>query len=320
LRGRLSNIEALLLELREQNVSSGKHARRPAPNRPANSTDTDEEGSVSDAAIHPAILAKRGFSEDEVYLGGNSVPAMVTALANEQNSDIETQNLLERSVLPIFGLDNDSATYPFVDLWGIPHGSFQRIELLCKLLPATDGECIQIFKLYRDTAHVIFPGIVDIAEFESDMLEFLRTRSTTSLRVGVGPLAVQTVFGKNLHWLGLLFAALGSGVQCSDLPRKERQMKSQVYVCCAYECLRIVNYYTQTTLEDLQILLILGNVISNNMNAGTSWSLLGGLELVRKPERQYLIKFRFNHSTCPEHWDSLRSTIRRSESATDQTQ
>lgn len=83
------------------------------------------------------------------------------------------------------------------------------------------------------------------------------------------------VYGKSLSWLGLLFATLGSGIQSSELPRKERQMKSQVYVCCAYECLRIVNYYTQTTLEDLQVLLVLGKVISNNMNAGTSWSLLG---------------------------------------------
>jgi hypothetical protein len=32
-----------------------------------------------------------------------------------------------------------------------------------------------------------------------------------------------------LHWLGLLFATLASGFQCSDLPRKERQIKSQVY-------------------------------------------------------------------------------------------
>ncbi|KIV99253.1 uncharacterized protein PV09_09024 [Verruconis gallopava] len=271
LQQRLVNIESLLVELKEAKTSTGAKSRRLGQSR----LEADEDSSVSDTTVNPAILAKRGFSDDAVYLGGNSVPAMVTALANEQHSDLEVQNLLSKSVLPIFGLDNDSATYPFVDLWGIPHGSFQRIELLCKLLPATDGECIRIFKLYRDTPHVIFPGVVDIAEFESDLLDFLRTRATTSLTLGVGPLATQVVFGKSLHWLGLLFAILGSGIQSSELPRKERQMKSQVYVCCAYECLRIVNYYTQTTLEDLQILLVLGKIISNNMNAGTSWSLLG---------------------------------------------
>jgi len=55
-------------------------------------------------------------------------------------------------------------------------------------------------------------------------------------------------------------------------------------VCCAYECLRIINYLSHSTLVDIQTLLILGNVISNNMNAGVAWSFLGtpflGLEWI----------------------------------------
>ena len=46
-------------------------------------------------------------------------------------------------------------------------------------------------------------------------------------------------------------------------------------VCCAYECLRIVNYLSCCQLDDIQNLLVLGNVISNSMNAGVAWSLLG---------------------------------------------
>ena len=151
---------------------------------------------------------------------------------------------------------------------------------------------IQLFKQYQDTAHVIYPGIIDIVGFESDLLDFLRQRSNSALTVQPGPLTTQMVYGKDLHWLGLLFAALASATQCSDLPRKERQMKSQVYgrydvgsrlcmrlifiaVCCAYECLRIINYLSRATLIDLQTLLVLGKVISNNMNAGVAWSLLG---------------------------------------------
>jgi hypothetical protein len=182
LQDRLSNIESLLLEARERTLALPP-IRRSENSR---SNETDEEGSVSDTQANPAILARRALSSNAVYLGGNSVPAMVTALATEQNSHIEVQNLLSKSVLPIFGLDNDSATYPFVDLWGVPHGSPQRIELLCKLLPSTDGECIRVFKLYRDTPHVIFPGVVDIMEFESDLLGFLRTRSTSPLTVNAG--------------------------------------------------------------------------------------------------------------------------------------
>lgn len=50
---------------------------------------------------------------------------------------------------------------------------------------------------------------------------------------------------------------------------------SRVLVCCAYECLRIINYLSHSTLYDIQNLLVLGNVISNNMNAGVTWCLLG---------------------------------------------
>ena len=107
LQNRLSNIENLLLEVRER-AAIIPQTRRSDQSR---SNETDEEGSVSDQG-NPAILARRAFSSNAVYLGGNSVPAMVTALATEQNSDIEVQSLLSKSVLPIFGLDNDSATYP----------------------------------------------------------------------------------------------------------------------------------------------------------------------------------------------------------------
>jgi hypothetical protein len=46
------------------------------------------------------------------------------------------RDLLGKSILPFFGLDNQRTTYPFVDLWGLPHGSSSRIDELCRLLPA----------------------------------------------------------------------------------------------------------------------------------------------------------------------------------------
>ena len=46
-------------------------------------------------------------------------------------------------------------------------------------------------------------------------------------------------------------------------------------VCCAYECLRIINYLSRAQLLDIQNLLVIGNVLSNNMNAGVAWTLLG---------------------------------------------
>ncbi|KAF2404068.1 hypothetical protein EJ06DRAFT_535462 [Trichodelitschia bisporula] len=248
-----------------------------APGPPA--TDVESPASPSSSSrggdIAQGMHTNNDLTGETVYLGGNSVPAMVMALGRGANGGASTlRELLGRSVLPVFGLDNESATYPFVDLWGLPHGSVVRIEELCKLVPS-DADCLQYFKHYQDTAHVLFPGVVDVAQFESDLMAFLNNRAESPLMLTGDELAKQKVFGMSLNWLGLLFATLASGCQCSGMSRKERQLTSQVYVCCAYECLRIINYLSHSTLVDIQNLLVIGNVISNNMNAGVAWSFLG---------------------------------------------
>jgi Fungal Zn(2)-Cys(6) binuclear cluster domain len=164
---------------------------------------------------------------EEVYVGSNSVPAMALALSRADGNQA-VQELLGKSVLPIFALDNESATYPFVDLWGVPHGSTRRLELLGSVLPS-DSDCHHIFRQYRDTAYVIYPVIVDIDQFEGQLTEFLTQRRAGFKFSQDSGLPDQLVFGKSVHWLGLLFALLASGFQSSDLPRKERNAKSQVY-------------------------------------------------------------------------------------------
>lgn len=99
-------------------------------------------------------------------------------------------------------------------------------------------------------------------------------------------------FGMDLAFLSLLFAVLASGSQLSDNPENERELTSWVYgtshsaktwkicadlapVSCAYQCLRMLNYVSQPTVEVIQILLIISNVLSYNMNAGASYTLLG---------------------------------------------
>jgi hypothetical protein len=167
------------------------------------------------------------FTGQTVHLGGNSVPAMVVALGRGSGEDA-MRELVGKSILPLFGLDNQSATYPFVDLWGLPQGSSSRIDELCRLLPA-DADCLQYFRQYRDTAHVLYPGVVDIYKFESDLTHFLINRANQATNMLGESLTEQNVYGKDLHWVGLLFAMLASGCQCSGLPRKERQLTSQVY-------------------------------------------------------------------------------------------
>ena len=284
---RLSTIEQSIQELRDDLRYFIGGQTRPAGLSEPFPIDAGDRSSNSDPAAL-GMHTSSAITGETVHLGGNSVPAMVLALTTNSNEDT-IRNLSGRSVLPLFGLDNETATYPFVDLWGMPHESAARIDGLCRLLP-NDADCLQYFRQYRDTAHVLFPGVVDIAQFESDLTHFLITRAAAGNRPPGDAATEQNLYGKSLHWVGLLFATLASGCQCSSAPRKERQLTCQVYgknnksfkrctnislVCCAYECLRIINYLSHSTLYDIQNLLVLGNVISNNMNAGVTWCLLG---------------------------------------------
>lgn len=189
----------------------------------------ERSGISQEPLSESGISAEDNPTRNPVYIGAHSVPAMVVALTTEDNGHNTTKEILGKSMLPVFGLDNESVTYPFVDLWGIPHGSLKRIDLLCNLLPPTDAEIMQTFKQYKDTSHVIYPGIVDIAQFECDLLDFLRSRSLAKTNGQPHSPMGNNIYGKDLHWIGLLFSAMASGVQCMDIAWEERQTKSQVY-------------------------------------------------------------------------------------------
>ena len=220
------------------------------------------------------IHTRNKITGESVHIGGSSVPAMIMTLGRDTNG-ATAKEVLGKDILPLFGLDNESATYPFVDLWGLPHGSMTRVHELCKAIP-NDSECLNFFRYYKDTSHVVYPGNVDINKFESDLLMFLINRASLQPNTdGDNGVNEQSIYGKSVVWVGLLFAALASGCQCSSLPRKERELTSSVFACCSFECLRFTNFLTYATIESIQTLLVLGNVVSNNMNAGVAWSLLG---------------------------------------------
>jgi hypothetical protein len=148
-------------------------------------------------------------------------------MRNGGNTDItEAQEVLGKSILPMFGLDNESATYPFVDLWGLPHGSLARAQELAKALPS-DTQSLSFFRYYRDMAFVIYPGLAQLELFEEELNQFLVVRAANDA-AGEG-VTEQQVHGQDFHWLGLLFAVLASGAQSSQMQRKERELTSQVY-------------------------------------------------------------------------------------------
>jgi hypothetical protein len=82
------------------------------------------------------IHAPNTLGEGTVHLGSRSVLAYI--LNNKSGSD-QLQALLEGGILPKLGLDNESATYPFVDLWSSDMSTFD-ISAVCSALP-TDQQC-----------------------------------------------------------------------------------------------------------------------------------------------------------------------------------
>jgi hypothetical protein len=89
------------------------------------------------------------------------------------------------------------------------------------------------------------------------------------------PLNPNNPMGISLSYLALVFAVLASGAQSTRISAKERELTSQVYVCCSYQALRMGNFLTHPSLETIQALLIITNVLSYNMNPGVAYIFLG---------------------------------------------
>lgn len=69
-----------------------------------------------------------------MHLGSRSVLAYMMGLGRTQTAQDTAKSLLEENILPKLGLDNESATYPFVDLWSYG-SSMQDVHGLCKAIP-----------------------------------------------------------------------------------------------------------------------------------------------------------------------------------------
>jgi hypothetical protein len=233
---KIDNIEHGLQSVRHDIAArSFPRSKRAAQDKDDQSPVPDDTAS-DDAGLLPpdgGVHSRHPVTGEHVFLGPNSVPAMAMALSQQSANgpSCTVRDLLDKSVLPIFTLENESTTYPFVDLWGLPHASPVRIEKLCAMLPS-DSECLQCVRQYRDTAHVLFPGIVNMQQFEVEVTRFLITRTSQATDADKPALTEQGIYGKSVHWLGLLFACLASGYQCCNTSRRERQLTSQVYGKC----------------------------------------------------------------------------------------
>jgi hypothetical protein len=74
---------------------------------------------------------------------------------------------------------------------------------------------------------IIYPGIANLEALEQELTDFLIARAASA--GSLDGVTEQRIYGQTYYWLAMLFSVLGSGAQCSAMPRRERELTSQVY-------------------------------------------------------------------------------------------
>lgn len=85
------------------------------------------------------IHAPNDLGNGTVHLGSRSLVAYMMGLGRSKASQDAAKTILEDSILPKLGLDNESTLYPFVDLWSTEATAFD-VTGLCQALPE-DVQC-----------------------------------------------------------------------------------------------------------------------------------------------------------------------------------
>ncbi|KAJ5473163.1 hypothetical protein N7475_002729 [Penicillium sp. IBT 31633x] len=246
------------------------HSTRKPPEPEPAPEPTKRKCSTRSEGVYGSNVLKTGA----VHLGARS--ALVDILDNSKTSEDTAQALPQEDLLAELALGNESVAYPFVDLWSSDPFTF-NIAGVCAVLP-DDGQCLQFLAFYQNIGSVLYPVLSDISLLERQTKRLLDNRRRAGGVYKADANGLVKPFGMDLTFLSLLFAVLASGCQLSDISERDRELTSWVYVSCAYQCLRMLNYVAQPTVEVIQILLIISNVLSYNMNAGASYTLLGMTE------------------------------------------
>jgi hypothetical protein len=141
------------------------------------------------------------------------------------------------------------------------------------------------WQIYQACVYPYYPALVSLDEFSISLFAFLDCSTEARAKT------VST-------WLGLLFALLACGAQFSDDPVEERELRSKVFgecperypvpqvatdrrllriptVCSSFQCLRISNLFSNTDMNTIQALALIGHCLRNNLDTNTAWIVMG---------------------------------------------
>ncbi|CEJ62499.1 hypothetical protein PMG11_10996 [Penicillium brasilianum] len=253
----ISSLKADLLNSRTDSPSSATSNQylnasfNPNPNLPSSSNRSPAMGKFSG----------KHFVEDAtgatIFLGSHSdIPAALGCRKPSRDVSI-TDTLVLDQLVP--------RTYPFTSLWGPEAGTGE----ICMTLP-DDSDMIRYWQVYRSCAYPFYPGLVTLSQFESALFAFLDQRANAS-RANES----SSLDDVDPSWLALLFAVLAGGVQFSDDPIKERDLRSKVFICSSFQCLRISNFFNNTNMNQIQAMVLIGHCLRNKLDTNSAWILMG---------------------------------------------
>ncbi|KAK4208027.1 fungal-specific transcription factor domain-containing protein [Rhypophila decipiens] len=208
-----------------------------------------------------------GASGAAIFLGGRADPP-ATLGCHDDPTPRSTEDALH--------LDNimqpeyfAPRTYPFTNLWTTE----ASLPDVCRTLPH-NSDIIRYWQAFETYVFPFYPALVALEEFRSSMFMFLGRRSTAAApnTSSASPSFVETT---DPSWLALLFAVLACGAQFSDDAAKERDLRSKVFICSSFQCLRTANLFHKTDMNQIQAMALVGHSLRNNLETNSAWIFMG---------------------------------------------
>ncbi|KIW64224.1 hypothetical protein PV04_09175 [Phialophora macrospora] len=212
----------------------------------------------------PAATAATHDKEFEVYLGEQSVPSFVQEHVENgaQSADPRTAEL-GRDVLPMLGLRPPAPGLLDWQVEGQPTQGYHDT------LPGRD-EILARFSDYRHTVYPLSPHLMSIDNFERQLCSFLQRKPPQSY-----PRDPEPGLATDLGWRSLLLAVLASGTQFSAKSVIERRSTCNQYLSGSLWCLNASLGFIRPSLQSIQTLIIIVNVLQNQLLTEAAWTLVG---------------------------------------------
>ncbi|KAK2036161.1 hypothetical protein LZ31DRAFT_571538 [Colletotrichum somersetense] len=175
---------------------------------------------------------------------------------------------LARELGSVLGLQNSLTCYPFMDL----ASSTERWCGLLQVIPHRQ-EILSLFPIFQLRVFPFNPLLVDMGQFELDMHRYLRAYAAGAF----DSTTISNDWGNKraIGLISLILAVLSSAAHFSDLVEPERSRVCYDLGRRSFQALRLANFLFHPTLDNVQTMSVLGNMLQNTGQSDASWAWLG---------------------------------------------